>query len=293
MMDNKQEQHIQDKQVFYINGFVGGLIGVLCLAGAVCAFFMQQNIVLTVILGAIGLLIGDALTVIQPNEAKVLTFMGSYLGTIKESGWWLSVPFTTKQSVSLRVANFNSDVLKVNDLDGNPIEIAAVVVYKVTEPAQAYFGIDDYQQFVEIQSESAIRHVASEYAYDSLNNDNHQITLRSNATEVSDKLTQELQERLSIAGVQVVETRLTHLSYATEIASAMLQKQQSAAILAARKMIVDGAVSITEDAVNRLGDDIDLNLTDDQWVKLINNIMVTIISEKGSQPVINTGGDKE
>lgn len=142
-----------------------------------------------------------------------------------------------------------------------------------------------------VDSESAIRHVAGEYAYDILGDDSNQITLRSNGKEVSDRLTTELQERLRIAGVEVVETRITHLSYATEIASAMLQKQQSAAILAARKMIVDGAVSITEDAINRLGDDIDLNLTDEQWVKLINNIMVSIISEKGSQPVINTGDD--
>lgn len=282
---------IKDRQVPYINA-IGGFVLIVLLAGvAVYLSLVHQRYILAGILAVIAFVLLDSTTVIQPNNAKVLTFMGSYVGTIKQSGWWITVPFTNKDTLSLRVSNFNSDILKVNDQQGNPIEIAAVVVYKVVKPAQALFGIDNYEGFVRIQSESAIRHVAGEYAYDTLGDDSSQITLRSNGKEVSDRLTAELQERLQIAGVEVVETRITHLSYATEIASAMLQKQQSAAILAARKMIVDGAVSITEDAINRLGDDIDLNLTDEQWVKLINNIMVAIISEKGSQPVINTGED--
>lgn len=287
----KLKDEIKDRQVPYINA-IGGFVLIVLLAGfAVYLSLVHQRYILAGILAVIDFVLLDSTTVIQPNNAKVLTFMGSYLGTIKQSGWWITVPFTSKDTVSLRVSNFNSDILKVNDHQGNPIEIAAVVVYKVVKPAQALFGIDNYEGFVRIQSESAIRHVAGEYAYDILGDDSNQITLRSNGKEVSDRLTTELQERLQIAGVEVVETRITHLSYATEIASAMLQKQQSAAILAARKMIVDGAVSITEDAINRLGDDIDLNLTDEQWVKLINNIMVSIISEKGSQPVINTGED--
>lgn len=287
----KLKDEIKDRQVPYINA-IGGFVLIVVLAGfAVYLSLFHQRYILSGILAVIAFILLNSTTVIQPNNAKVLTFMGSYLGTIKQSGWWITVPFTSKDTVSLRVSNFNSDILKVNDHQGNPIEIAAVVVYKVVKPAQALFGIDNYEGFVRIQSESAIRHVAGEYAYDILGDDSNQITLRSNGKEVSDRLTTELQERLRIAGVEVVETRITHLSYATEIASAMLQKQQSAAILAARKMIVDGAVSITEDAINRLGDDIDLNLTDEQWVKLINNIMVSIISEKGSQPVINTGDD--
>lgn len=287
----KLKDEIKDRQVPYINA-IGGFVLIVVLAGfAVYLSLFHQRYILSGILAVIAFILLNSTTVIQPNNAKVLTFMGSYLGTIKQSGWWITVPFTSKDTVSLRVSNFNSDILKVNDHQGNPIEIAAVVVYKVVKPAQALFGIDNYEGFVRIQSESAIRHVAGEYAYDILGDDSNQITLRSNGKEVSDRLTTELQERLQIAGVEVVETRITHLSYATEIASAMLQKQQSAAILAARKMIVDGAVSITEDAINRLGDDIDLNLTDEQWVKLINNIMVSIISEKGSQPVINTGDD--
>ncbi len=203
----------------------------------------------------------------------------------------MTVPLTSKQGVSLRVRNFNSKLLKVNDSRGNPVEIAAVIVFKVVDTSKALFDVDDYEQFVEIQSESAIRHVASEFPYDAFN-DSETLTLRSNPTEVSNKLTAELQSRLQIAGVQVMETRLTHLAYATEIASAMLQRQQSSAILSARKIIVDGAVSITEDAIAKLEKDTDLKLTDDRKLQLINNVMVTIISERGTQPVISTNDTK-
>ena len=229
-----------------------------------------------------------SLTIIQPNEAKVLTFFGNYIGTIRDAGLFMTVPFTDKLRVSLRVCNFNSQILKVNDSKGNPVEIAAVIVYRVVDTAKALFSVDDYEQFVQIQSESAVRHVASEYPYDTFENE-QALTLRSNPTEVSDKLAAELQDRLNVAGVEIIETRLTHLAYATEIASAMLQKQQSSAILSARKIIVEGAVSITEDAINRLAKEADLDLTDNQRLQIINNIMVAIISERGTQPVINTG----
>lgn len=163
-----------------------------------------------------------------------------------------------------------------------------MIVYKVVDTAKALFSVDDYEQFVQIQSESAVRHVASEYPYDTFEDDSA-LTLRSNPTEVSNRLTAELQDRLNVAGVKIIETRLTHLAYATEIASAMLQKQQSAAILSARKIIVEGAVSITEDAIDRLAKETNLDLTDAQRLQIINNIMVAIVSERGTQPVINTG----
>jgi regulator of protease activity HflC (stomatin/prohibitin superfamily) len=234
------------------------------------------------------ILFSTSLTIIQPNEAKVLTFFGNYIGTIRDAGLFMTVPFTNKETVSLRVCNFNSQILKVNDSKGNPVEIAAVIVYKVVDTAKALFSVDDYEQFVQIQSESAVRHVASEYPYDSFE-DQDAITLRGNPTEVSERLTAELQERLNVAGVKIIETRLTHLAYATEIASAMLQKQQSSAILSARKIIVEGAVSITEEAIERLSKEANLDLTDEQRLQIINNIMVAIISERGTQPVINTG----
>ncbi|KRM03411.1 Membrane protease subunit, stomatin prohibitin family [Limosilactobacillus gastricus DSM 16045] len=277
---------IKEKNVFHINGYAGLLIALALLALSIWTFF--SSVVLAVILFILSLIFSSGLVIVQPNEAVVLTFFGSYLGTIREPGLFMTFPFTMHQKVSLRIDNFNSAVIKVNDMMGNPVEIAAVVVYKVVDTAQARFAVEDYGQFVEIQSESAVRHVASEYPYDTLEGDD-QLTLRGNPTEVSQRLTQELQERLRVAGVEVVETRLTHLAYATEIAAAMLQKQQSTAILSARKIIVEGAVKITEDAIDRLAKETNLSLTDEQKLQVINNIMVAIISERGTQPVINTG----
>lgn len=276
-----------EKPVFHINGYLG-LILVLVILGLGAYLSVVGWGVLGAILVVLAVLAASSLTIIGPNQSKVLTFFGHYIGTIKESGLYLTVPLTTKTTVSLRVRNFNSAILKVNDLQGNPVEIAAVIVFKVVDTSKALFAVEDYEKFVEIQSESAIRHVASEYAYDNFG-DHQALTLRSNPTEVSNHLTEELQARLEVAGVQIIETRLTHLAYATEIASAMLQRQQSQAILSARKIIVEGAVSITEGAIEQLAAETDLHLTDNQKLQLINNMMVSIINERGSQPVINTG----
>ena len=269
---------MKEKAAFHVNGYLGLLgaiiIGLISLWLMFVGFTRNFPVILTIgiILFLIVILFSTSLTIIQPNEAKVLTFFGNYIGTIRDAGLFMTVPFTNKETVSLRVCNFNSQILKVNDSKGNPVEIAAVIVYKVVDTAKALFSVDDYEQFVQIQSESAVRHVASEYPYDSFE-DQDAITLRGNPTEVSERLTAELQERLNVAGVKIIETRLTHLAYATEIASAMLQKQQSSAILSARK--------ISKEA--------NLDLTDEQRLQIINNIMVAIISERGTQPVINTG----
>lgn len=285
---------MKEKAAFHVNGYLGLLgaiiIGLISLWLIFVGFTRNFPVILTIgiILFLIMILFSTSLTIIQPNEAKVLTFFGNYIGTIRDAGLFMTVPFTNKETVSLRVCNFNSQILKVNDSKGNPVEIAAVIVYKVVDTAKALFSVDDYEQFVQIQSESAVRHVASEYPYDSFE-DQDAITLRGNPTEVSERLTAELQERLNVAGVKIIETRLTHLAYATEIASAMLQKQQSSAILSARKIIVEGAVSITEEAIERLSKEANLDLTDEQRLQIINNIMVAIISERGTQPVINTG----
>ena len=285
---------MKEKAAFHVNGYLGLLgaiiIGLISLWLMFVGFTRNFPVLLTIgiILFLIVILFSTSLTIIQPNEAKVLTFFGNYIGTIRDAGLFMTVPFTNKETVSLRVCNFNSQILKVNDSKGNPVAIAAVIVYKVVDTAKALFSVDDYEQFVQIQSESAVRHVASEYPYDSFE-DQDAITLRGNPTEVSERLTAELQERLNVAGVKIIETRLTHLAYATEIASAMLQKQQSSAILSARKIIVEGAVSITEEAIERLSKEANLDLTDEQRLQIINNIMVAIISERGTQPVINTG----
>lgn len=278
---------MKEKQVFYVNGFLG-IIGILILA-AIGVFFLAQAIfigaALTIILAAV---LATGIGIVQPNQAKVITFFGNYLGTIRQNGLFLTIPFAFRQTVSLRVENFNSKKLKVNDVDGNPIEIAAVIVYKVVDSAKAMFGVEHYDRFVEIQSETAIRHVATKYPYDNFQ-DETCVTLRGNTEEISEELKRELEARLEIAGVEVLETRLTHLAYATEIAHAMLQRQQAKAVLAARKEIVEGAVKMAKDSIHMLDEEGVLELDDERKANMVNNLLVAIVSDKGAQPVINTG----
>ncbi|MDS1015796.1 SPFH domain-containing protein [Lentilactobacillus buchneri] len=285
---------MKEKNVFHVNGYVGLIIALILLGvGGYLLWIGGEgssigSIVFGTIIIVLDLLFASSLTIIQPNEAKVLTFFGRYIGTIRTSGLFMTVPLTSKQTISLRVRNFNSSIIKVNDSKGNPFEIAAVIVYKVVDSAKAIFSVEDYEQFVEIQSESAIRHIASQYPYDSFDDSTDKLTLRGNATEVSVALQKELQDRLDVAGLQIIETRLTHLAYATEIANAMLQRQQATAILSARKIIVQGAVAISEDAVSQLQKDLGSSITDEQRMKMINNVLVSIITERGTQNVINT-----
>jgi regulator of protease activity HflC (stomatin/prohibitin superfamily) len=277
---------LKEKNAWHMNGFIGILLIVALLAVAFLAM-TRDHFFRSILLVIIAILIGSGLTIVQPNQANVVVFFGRYVGTIRKSGIALTVPFTNKKKVSLRVRNFNSKKLKVNDVEGNPIEIASVIVFKVIDSAKATFDVDDYEEFVEIQSEAAIRHVATKYPYDTL--DDHHITLRGNADIVSKELADELQERLNVAGVQVIEARLTHLAYSTEIASAMLQRQQAAAVLSARKMIVEGAVSMAQMAVEQLSNDGTIELDEERKVNMVNNLMIAIISDRGAQPVINTG----
>ncbi|MEK4875098.1 SPFH domain-containing protein [Bacillus sp. FSL W8-0102] len=277
---------MKEKNAWHMNGFIGILLIIALLAVAFLAM-SRDHFFRSILLVIIAILIGSGLTIVQPNQANVVVFFGRYVGTIRKSGIALTVPFTNKKKVSLRVRNFNSKKLKVNDVEGNPIEIASVIVFKVIDSAKATFDVDDYEEFVEIQSEAAIRHVATKYPYDTL--DDHHITLRGNADIVSKELADELQERLNVAGVQVIEARLTHLAYSTEIASAMLQRQQAAAVLSARKMIVEGAVSMAQMAVKQLSNDGTIELDEERKVNMVNNLMIAIISDRGAQPVINTG----
>ena len=286
-----------EKQTFHVNGYLALVVLIGLLVGGGYLFyhgFVNESvleIVLSILLWIVSFLFLSSLTIVQPNQAKAILFFGQYLGTIKDNGLFVTTPLTQKINVSLKVRNFNSALLKVNDSDGNPIEISAVVVFKVVDTAKALFDVDYYQDFIEIQSETAIRHIATQYPYDTFNDDD--LTLRGNTNEVSEELAKELQERLAVAGVEVLETRLNHLAYATEIASAMLQRQQAKAILSARQIIVEGAVSMTQMALEQIEDGQDINFTDDRKVQLINNLLVSIITDKGTQPVINTGDVKE
>ncbi len=274
-----------EKNAWTINGFLGILI-IILFAFAGFYFLYNGQFLFAVLCLVVTLILASGITIVPPNKAKVLLFFGKYMGSIRNSGLFFTVPLTNRWTISLRVRNFNSSKLKVNDVDGNPIEIAAVVVFKVVDSAKAVFDVDDYEEFVEIQSETAIRHVATKYPYDTF--EVEEVSLRGNAEEVSQELTKNLQERLNVAGVEVLEARLTHLAYSTEIASAMLQRQQARAILAARKKIVEGAVSMAEMAVEKLEKNGLVELDDERKVQMINNLMVAIISDRGAQPIINT-----
>jgi len=225
--------------------------------------------------------------VVHPNEARVLVFFGKYVGSVRDAGFWWTNPFTTKKPVSLRIHNLNSQKVKVNDLAGNPIEIAAVVVWRVVDSAKASFDVENYMEFVDIQSETAVRALASAYPYDS--HDDGKPSLRGNPHEVSDKLTEEVQARLAVAGVQVSEARISHLAYAPEIAQAMLRRQQAEAIVAARQKIVEGAVGMVESALSMLSQQNIVALDDERKAAMTNNLLVALVSEHEAAPVINTG----
>lgn len=277
---------MKEIKAFRVNGFVGALFTIACIVLGIYLLSLER-IVPGLIIIVVGGLAFTSPVIVQPNQAAVVTFFGKYVGTIRESGFWIALPLSFSRKVSLRVRNFNSAKLKVNDVEGNPIEIAAVVVFKVVETAKASFDVDNYKQYVEIQSETALRHVASKYPYDTFYDEGY--SLRGNAEEVSNELLQELQSRLAVAGVEVMEARLTHLAYSTEIASAMLQRQQAIAIIAARQKIVEGAVTMVQMAIEKLQQEGVVELDEERKAAMINNLMVAIVSDKGTSPVINTG----
>lgn len=229
----------------------------------------------------------NGFTVIQPNDSRVLILFGKYIGTVRESGFWWVNPFTEKKKVSLRIHNFNSEKIKVNDLHGNPIEIAAVIVWRVVDSARAIFDVQNYEQFVAIQSETAIRGLSTGYAYDSSEDDKY--SLRGNTQEISDELKKQVQSRLEIAGVDVLESRISYLAYAPEIAQAMLRRQQAQAVVAARTKIVEGAVGMVDMALKALSEQHIVDLDEEKKATMVNNLMVALVSEVQATPVINTG----
>lgn len=225
--------------------------------------------------------------VIQPNDSRVLIFFGKYIGTIKESGYWWVNPLTQRRRISLRIHNFNSEKIKVNDLHGNPIEIAAVIVWRVVDSARAIFDVQNYEEFVAIQSETAIRGLATGYAYDSSEEDKY--SLRGNPQEIADELKKQVQSRLEVAGVEILESRISYLAYAPEIAQAMLRRQQAQAVVAARQKIVEGAVGMVDMALKALSEQHIVDLDNEKKATMVNNLMVALVSEVQAQPVINAG----
>ncbi len=228
------------------------------------------------------------LFVVQPNEGKVLQLFGSrYDGTVKQAGIWWANPFFTKRRVSLRVRNFETGRLKVNDLDGNPVEIASVVVWQVVDTAEATFNVDSYENYVKVQAESAIRNLASRYPYDA--HDEANVSLRGHTAVVADHLKTEIQERVERAGVHVLEARISHLAYAPEIAAVMLRRQQAAAIIAARQRIVEGAVGMVQMALAMLANNQIVELDEERKASMVSNLLVVLCAEREAMPVVNTG----
>lgn len=224
---------------------------------------------------------------VQPNQARVLTLFGTYVGSVKSSGLWWANPFYKKQAISLRIRNFETAKLKVNDHGSNPIEIGAIVVWQVVDSAEALFEVDNYEDYVRVQSESAVRALASQYPYDS--NSQEVRSLSHNATDISEQLANEVQARLSKAGMKVLEARLAHLAYAPEIANAMLRRQQASAIIAARVLIVEGAVSMVDMALKLIEEKGMVKLDDERKAAMVSNLLVTLCAEQPMQPVVNTG----
>lgn len=225
--------------------------------------------------------------IVQPNQAAVLQFFGKFVGVERNSGLRWANPLYSKKTVTLRVRNFESSKLKVNELEGSPIEIAAVVVWQVHDSAEAVFNVDNYEDFVHVQSESAVRQMATSYPYDL--HEEHKIALRSHSREINDHLKREIQDRLERAGVTVIEARVSHLAYAPEIAQAMLQRQQASAIIAARTRIVEGAVTIVHMALERLAEKGVVQLDEERKAAMVSNLLVVLCGERGAQPVVNTG----
>ena len=239
------------------------------------------------LLGLLLLIALNGFVVVQPNQAKVATFLGRYLGTVRRSGFYWINPLTVRRNLSLRIRNLDTDVLKVNDANGNPIEISAVITWQVADAAQAVFDVEDYQAFVNIQAETAVRHVASVFPYDSY--EEGQESLRGAADRVIATLLTELQERLEVAGIAVLDTRLRRLAYAPEIAADMLRRQQADAIVAARQRIVEGAVGMVDHALSSLSERDIVDLDEERKAAMVSNLMVVLVSDRGAQPVVNSG----
>ena len=262
----------------------------LGLAYAVVQAVQAQSIATTISAGIASIIVlvcWGGLFMVHPNEAKVLQLFGKYVGTTHEPGLKWANPFYAKSSVSTRIRNFECSTLKVNDANGSPIEIAAVVVWKVFDTAEALFEVDDYSGFVEIQSESALRNLGTSYPYEP--HDGESIALRSNPQEIAEALVKEIQDRLTKAGVTVIEARISHLAYAPEIANAMLRRQQASAIIAARKLIVHGAVGMVQLALDELDENDIVELDEERKAAMVSNLLVVLCSDESAQPVLNTG----
>jgi regulator of protease activity HflC (stomatin/prohibitin superfamily) len=282
----------QEKEFIATSGYLALFIILVFLIGGILTLIFIPALMLKIFAGIVVLIsifcLGG-LVIVNPNESSVLVLFGAYKGTIKQNGFFWVNPFFTKKRISLRARNLDSEPIKVNDKIGNPVMIGVVLVWKVENTFKAAFDVDDYEHFVSIQSEAAIRKLAGNYPYDNLEDEDAKITLRGGADEVNGMLEDEITERLAIAGIHVIEARINYLAYAQEIAQAMLKRQQATAIVAARFKIVEGAVSMVQMALDQLAEKEIIEMDDEKKATMVSNLMVVLCSDKDVAPVVNTG----
>ena len=277
---------IHERGAWSISGWLGVLVLAACVAG--CILLAHSSIKGLIALPiVVGVIVLSSLVIVQPGETRVVRFFGSYVGTLRRTGLSWILPLADRRKVSIRVRNFETNHLKVNDADGNPVEIAAIVVWQVADTSRALYAVDDYLNFVRVQAESALRHVATTHPYD--NPADGGLSLRGSTEIVAGELAVEMAERVVIAGVEIVEVRISHLAYASEIAQAMLRRQQANAVVAARSRIVEGAVGMVELALERLDERGIVNLDEERKAAMVSNLMVVLCSDQPASPVVNTG----
>jgi regulator of protease activity HflC (stomatin/prohibitin superfamily) len=284
---------MKEKLSHPMSGYIMLLVFLIVFIGSIMAFANVENNAMFALIGSIGMLVSFLMLpgffYVNPNSSRVLVLFGDYKGTVKKNGFYWTNPFYSKKNISLRARNFDSERVKVNDKLGNPIMISVIAVWRVKDTYKAAFDVDNYETFVRIQSDSAVRELAGKYPYDNFDDDQTEVSLRSGVAEVNHKLEEELMERLEIAGIEVLEARIGYLAYASEIASAMLKRQQAEAIVAARLKIVEGAVSMVEMALEELSKKDIVDLDEDKKATMVSNLMVILCSDKEATPVLNTG----
>ena len=280
---------MKEERIFKASsGYLFLLIGLLVMAVMIYAFIKEIYWLGTVLI-VLSMLILPGLMVVNPNESMVMVLFGAYRGTVKTNGFWWAVPFYVRKKISLRARNFDSEPIKVNDKNGNPIKIGLVLVWKVENTYKAAFDVDNYEHFVLVQSDAALRKLAGLYPYDNWESHEQEMTLRSGGEEVNEELEREIRERLMIAGINVIEARINYIAYSEEIAGAMLRRQQATAVVAARFKIVEGAVSMVEMALEQLSEKGIIDLDEEKKAAMVSNLMVVLCGDKDPNPIINTG----
>ena len=277
-----------EKNIKAGNGYIAFIILLITIGSMITGLIMTENPLFLILMVVIVLII-KGFFIVNPNSSKVMVLFGEYKGTVRDNGFFWANPFYARQKISLRARNFDSERVKVNDKIGNPIMINVILVWKVSDTFKAAFDVDNYEEFVRVQTDAAVRKLAGSYPYDNFDDAQAELTLRSGMDEVNEALENEITERLAIAGIEVMEARIGYLAYAPEIASSMLKRQQAVAIVAARKKIVEGAVGMVEDALQKLDKDNIVEFDDDKKASMVSNLMVVLCGDKEATPVINTG----